>query len=81
MAGYGKEIRGAQSDGYVQAVDRMIPALQLQLAGFRERAKSDPGIQVERSTVNRGERGAGGIGWPVALALAALAFRMRRRRD
>jgi rhombotail lipoprotein len=78
MAGYGKEVRGAQSDGYLQAVDQMIPALQLQLAGFRERAKSDPGIQVER---RNGERGAGGIGWPVALGLAGLAFWMRRRRD
>jgi hypothetical protein len=56
----------------------MIPALQLQLAGFRERAKSDPGIQVER---RNGERGAGGIGWPVALGLAGVAFWMRRRRD
>jgi rhombotail lipoprotein len=78
MAGYGKEVRGAQSDGYLQAVDQMIPALQLQLAGFRERAKSDPGIQVER---RNGERGAGGIGWPVALGLAGVAFWMRRRRD
>jgi rhombotail lipoprotein len=79
MAGYGKEVRGAQSDGYLQAVDRMIPALQMQLAGFRERAKSDPGIQVERSSGGQRSGGAGSIGWPAALALAGAVFWMRRR--
>jgi rhombotail lipoprotein len=77
LAGYGKEVRGAQSDGYVQAVDQMIPQLQAQLASFRERAKSDPGIQVERRS---GERGAGGLGWPAALALASLVGWLGRRR-
>jgi rhombotail lipoprotein len=77
MAGYSKEIRGAQSDGYVQAVDQMIPQLQAQLASFRERAKSDPGIQVERPA---GERGAGGVGWPAALLLAGAGAWMGRRR-
>jgi rhombotail lipoprotein len=69
MAGYSKEVRGAQSDGYAQAVDRMIPQLQTQLASFKERAKSDPGIQVER---RNGQRGAGAIGWPLALLLTLL---------
>jgi rhombotail lipoprotein len=78
MAGYSREIRGAQADGYTQAVDRMIPALQTELAGFRERAKSDPGIQVERAN---GARGAGSFDWPAALALVALVFCLRRRRD
>jgi rhombotail lipoprotein len=77
LAGYTREVRGAQSDGYVQAVDQMIPQLQAQLAGFKERAKSDPGIQVER---RNGERGAGGFGWPAALALAAAALLVGRRR-
>jgi rhombotail lipoprotein len=79
MAGYGKEVRGAQSDGYLQAVDRMIPALQMQLAGFRERAKSDPGIQVERPVGGHGTGGAGAFGWPGALALAGAVFWLRRR--
>jgi rhombotail lipoprotein len=79
LAGYGKEVRGAQSDGYVQAVDQMIPQLQTQLASFRERAKSDPGIQVERGAGNRGERGAGGIGWVTALLLASAAWSIGRR--
>jgi rhombotail lipoprotein len=78
MAGYSKDIRGAQADGYTQAVDRMIPALQTELAGFRERAKSDPGIQVERAN---GARDAGSFDWPAALALVALVFCLWRRRD
>jgi rhombotail lipoprotein len=76
IAGYSREIRGAQSDGYAQAVDQMIPQLQAQLASFRERAKSDPGIQVER---RNGERGGGATGWPLALLLAGGAFWARRR--
>jgi len=76
LAGYGKEVRGAQSDGYVQAVDQMIPQLQAQLAGFKERARSDPGIQVERSD---GRHGAGSIGWAAALLLAGVAWAIGRR--
>jgi rhombotail lipoprotein len=76
LAGYSKEVRGAQSDGYVQAVDQMIPQLQTQLAGFKERAKSDPGIQVER---RNGERGGGSIGWGAALLLAGAAWFIGRR--
>jgi rhombotail lipoprotein len=79
MAGYGKEVRGAAADGYVQAVDQMIPQLQTQLANFKERAKSDPAILVER---RNGERGAGGIGWPLALLLVLVvgAVKLGRRR-
>lgn len=76
MAGYGREVRGAASSGYAQAVEQMIPQLQAQLAGFRERARSDPGIQVERSD---GKRGAGGMGWAMALLLAGVAAACGRR--
>jgi rhombotail lipoprotein len=76
LAGYSKEVRGAQSDGYVQAVDQMIPQLQAQLANFKERAKSDPGIQV---VGRNGERGGGGIGWVTALLLAGAAWAVGRR--
>ena len=72
LAGYGKEVRGAAADGYVHAVEQMIPQLQAQLANFKERAKSDPAILVER---RNGERGAGGIGWPLALLLVVVAMR------
>jgi hypothetical protein len=56
--------------------------LQAQLAGFKERAKSDPAILVERSDGKRGERGAGGIGWPLALLLVFVVagVKLGRRR-
>jgi rhombotail lipoprotein len=76
LAGYSKEVRGAQSDGYLQAVDQMIPQLQAQLGNFKERAKSDPGIQV---VGRNGERGGGGIGWATALLLAGVAWFVGRR--
>jgi rhombotail lipoprotein len=78
LAGYSKEVRGAQSDGYVQAVDQMIPQLQAQLAGFKERAKSDPSIEVDRSQY-RGGRGAGGFGWVTALLAVGVAWCIGRR--
>lgn len=77
MMGYSEKIRGAQTDGYAQAVDQLIPNLQAGLANFKERVKSDPGIQVEH---NPGSRGAGGTGWPVALVLAGVAAWAVRRR-
>lgn len=76
LAGYGREVRGAASSGYAQAVDQMIPQLQAQLAGFKERVKSDPGIQVERSD---GKHGAGSIGWAAALLLLGVAWTVGRR--
>jgi len=76
LAGYGKEVRGAQADGYAQAVEQMIPQLQTQLAGFKERARSDPGIQVERRD---GRQGAGGIGWATALLFLVVAWAIGRR--
>lgn len=77
LAGYGREVRGAASSGYAQAVDQMIPQLQAQLANFKERAKSDPGIQVERRD---GKHGAGGIGWAAALLLLGVAWAIGRCR-
>jgi rhombotail lipoprotein len=76
MASYSKDVREAQSGGYTEAVDQLIPQLQAQLAAFRERAKSDPTIQVERRP---GERGGGDIGWIAALAMAVAAFWINRR--
>lgn len=80
LAGYSKDVRGAQNDGYGQAVEQLIPALQTQLAGFKERVKSDPGIQIERSAASAGGHGgAGGLGWPAALLLLGAAACLGRR--
>jgi rhombotail lipoprotein len=76
LAGYGREVRGAQADGYLQAVEQMIPQLQAQLAGFKERARSDPGIQVVQRD---GRQGAGSFGWLAAMLLAGLAWAIGRR--
>ena len=78
MAGYAEESRAAQAKGYQQAVDQLIPQLQAELAGFKERVKSDAHFQV----VNKdGYKGGGSFGWLAALAaLAALVFGRARRR-
>jgi len=81
LAGYSRDVRDAQNGGYGQAVEQLIPNLQTQLAGFRERAKSDPGIQIERPSVSAGGHGgAGDLGWPVALLMVGAAAWLGRRR-
>jgi rhombotail lipoprotein len=80
MAGYSKDLRDAQTDGYTQAVDQLIPQLQNQLASFKERVKSDPGIQIERSAGAGGHGGAGDLGWPLALLLIVAGAWLGRRR-
>lgn len=72
MAGYGEQSRTAQTEGYNKAVDQLIPALQNELASFKERIKADAGYQV----VDRdGRRGGGSFGWAgAAAALLALCF-------
>ncbi|HWJ93140.1 MAG TPA: rhombotarget lipoprotein [Telluria sp.] len=65
MAGYGEQSRAAQTEGYNKAVDQLIPALQNELASFKERIKSDAGYQI----VDRdGRRGGGSFGWAGAVA-------------
>ena len=81
LAGYSRDVRDAQNGGYGQAVEQLIPNLQTQLAGFRERVKSDPGIQIERSSGGAGGHGgAGGLSWPLALLMAGVAGWIGRRR-
>lgn len=79
MAGFSEQARAAQAQGYQQAVDQLIPQLQTELAGFKERIKSAPGYQV----VNKeGYRGGGSFGWAAALlALVPLLIghHVRRR--
>ncbi|MHA4866458.1 rhombotarget lipoprotein [Duganella sp. PWIR1] len=79
-AGFTEKARAAQDAGYQRAVDDLVPQLQAQLDGFRERVKNDhTNYQVENKA---GYKGGGGMGW-ISLALAALlggvAYAVRRR--
>ena len=79
LAGFGDKARAARMDGYDKAVDQLIPQLQVQLDGFRERVKNDANYQVENKA---GYKSAGALGW-ISLALIALlagmAYAVRRR--
>ncbi len=79
MAGLSAKSRAAQSDGYNQAVDQLIPHLQTELDNFRERLKGDSSIQIRNK---EGYQGGGAADWGLlALAglLAALVVGKRRR--
>jgi rhombotail lipoprotein len=79
LNGFSEKARNARVDGYEKAVDQLIPQLQAELDGFRERIKNDAGYQVENKA---GYKGGGALGWiSVALIalLAALAYAVRRR--
>lgn len=78
MAGFSDKARAASVDGYEKAVDQLIPQLQVQLDGFRDRLKNNANYQVE----NKAGYKAGALGW-ISLALiallAGLACLVRRR--
>lgn len=67
-ANFSEQSRAAQIQGYNNAVDQLIPQLQAELDGFRERIKSDAAYKVENK---EGYKGGGSMGW-FSLALAAL---------
>jgi len=79
MAGFSESSRAARMDGYNQAVNQLIPQLQTELDGFRERIKSDASIQVANKD---GYKGGGAADWwslAAAGLLAALVYGKRRR--
>lgn len=77
-AGFTEEARAAQSQGYAQAVDQLIPQLQGELGRFRERVKSDPQFRVAH---REGYKGGGSAGWLAACgALGLLLIGHARRR-
>jgi len=67
-ANFSEQSRAAQVQGYNSAVDQLIPQLQTELDGFRERIKNDAAYKVENK---EGYKGGGSMGW-FSLALAAL---------
>lgn len=78
LAGFSEQARMAKVDGYQQAVDQLIPQLQVQLDGFRDRIKSDANFKVENKA---GYSGGGSFGWLgvlMAAGLVALGYGKRR---
>lgn len=75
-----EEARAAQSQGYQEALARLVPQLQAELGHFRERVKSSP--EQFRVTREAGYKGGGDAGWLAAPAAVAvlLAGRVRRSR-
>lgn len=74
MAGFSERSREARIDGYNKAVDDLIPKLQGELDGFKERIKSDSTFKVENKP---GYSGGGSFGWlglMMACVLAALGY-------
>jgi rhombotail lipoprotein len=47
MSGFGEAARTARADGFTRAIDDMVPKLQTELDGFRQRIKTDAAFKVE----------------------------------
>lgn len=78
MAGFSEQARAARVAGYDQAIGEMIPRLQAELDGFKERIKSDQAYKVENKP---GYSGGGSLDWIVlALGLAAVGIGYATRR-
>lgn len=78
-AGLSEKQRLAAGEGYERAVDQLIPQLQTELDGFRERIKNNANYQVENKA---GYKGGGAMGWislALAVLLAGVAYAVRRR--
>ncbi len=79
LVGFSERSREARLDGYNKAVEELIPRLQAELSGFRERIKTDANFKVENKP---GYTGGGDLGWLsvlFALVLGGAAYWARRR--
>jgi len=79
LAGFSERSRAARAEGYDKAVADLIPRLQSELQKFKVRLKSDSGYRVENKP---GYSGGGDFGWLsilIALSLAGVAYRARRK--
>ncbi len=77
MATFSERSRSARLDGFNQALDQLIPNLQQELEGFRQRVKTDTTVRVEHRAGYSGGGDLGGLG--VVLALVLLAVLGSRR--
>lgn len=80
LAGIGEKTRAAGSEGYERAVEQLVPQLQAELDGFRQRAKNDAGYRIENRA---GYKGGGSMGWfslAMVVILGSVAYAVSRRR-
>ena len=75
LVGFSEQARAARSEGYVQAIDQLIPHLQTELSTFRERVKNDASIRVENKAGYSGGGSFDAVFLALAALLAALAWR------
>ena len=78
LVGFGEQARAAQEKGYSDAINQLVPRLQAEMNGFRERVKADAGFRIRNK---EGYKGGGSLGWIGAVAALILlaAGRARRR--
>jgi rhombotail lipoprotein len=79
LATFSERSRAAQTEGYVRAVDQLVPQLQSELDRFRERVKTDSAIRVEHRAGYRGGGSADGFLLAWVGLLAAFGGYLRRR--
>lgn len=80
LSGLSEKARMAGGEGYERAVDQLVPALQAELDGFRERIRNNAAYQVENKA---GYKGGGAMGWislAMVMLLGGVAYAVGRRR-
>jgi rhombotail lipoprotein len=77
MATFNERARAARLEGYNQALEQLIPNLQKELEGFKQRVKTDTSVRVEHRPGYSGGGDAGWLGLWAALVLAFAAWRVR----
>jgi rhombotail lipoprotein len=79
LSGVSEKTRQAGGEGYERAVAQLVPALQAELDGFRDRIKNNAAYQVENKA---GYKGGGSIGWislAMVMLLGGVAYAVGRR--
>ena len=77
LASFSERSRHAREEGYVKAVDDLVPQLKNAMDDFRERLKHDAHVKVENKS---GYSGGGDVGWLGLLFAAALVVFGNSRR-
>lgn len=77
LATFTDRSRAARLEGFNKALDELIPSLQKELDGFRQRLKTDTTVRIEHRA---GYSGGGALGWLEALLALALVGAWRGRR-